>query len=268
MKRSRFNEEQIIAIFKQQEAGMTTADVCRRYRISSATSYKWESKSSGQDASEARRLRSLEEENSRLKKLLAEAMLDNAVWTRRAAQPTIWPQKMAMPGARREAVAHARAHHGVSELKERMGACALVGVRRRVIRYMPTRPDNGALRQRLRKLMAERRRFGYLHKLDKRQFERDALGLPAQFGSDVLRQSCRKHCRALQRYGRSAPFKGRLVCSVDGIIPDGQGLGYCPEVMEILHPTMGQTQCHNGLKLIGDHGLRGIAADSEAFHVE
>ncbi len=79
MKRSRFNEEQIITILKEQEAGMATAEVCRRHGISSATFYKWKSKFGGLDVSEARRLRSLEEENSRLKKLLAEAMLDNAV---------------------------------------------------------------------------------------------------------------------------------------------------------------------------------------------
>lgn len=85
MKRSRFNEEQFIAMLKEQEAGMATAEVCRRHGISSATFYKWKSKFGGLDVSEARRLRSLEEENSRLTKLLAEAMLDNAVLTRRAA---------------------------------------------------------------------------------------------------------------------------------------------------------------------------------------
>lgn len=79
MKRSRFNEEQIIVILKEQEAGMATAEVCRRHGISSATFYKWKAKFGGLDVSEARRLRSLEEENSRLKKLLAEAMLDNSV---------------------------------------------------------------------------------------------------------------------------------------------------------------------------------------------
>jgi putative transposase len=79
MKRSRFNEEQIIAILKEQEGGMPTAEVCRRHGISSATFYKWKAKFGGLEVSEARRLRSLEEENSRLKKLLAEAMLDNAV---------------------------------------------------------------------------------------------------------------------------------------------------------------------------------------------
>ena len=64
---------------------------------------------------------------------------------------------MATPGAKREAVVHAREHHGVSERR----ACKLVGVSRRVVRYEPTRPDDGAMRQRLRELAAERRRFGY-----------------------------------------------------------------------------------------------------------
>jgi putative transposase len=79
MKRSRFSEEQIIAVLKEQEAGMSTADVCRRHGISSATFYKWKSKFGGLEVSDARRLRTLEQENSRLKKLLAEAMLDNVV---------------------------------------------------------------------------------------------------------------------------------------------------------------------------------------------
>ena len=79
MKRSRFSEEHIIAILKEQEAGMATADVCRRHGVSSATFYKWKAKYGGLEVSEAKRLRSLEDENRRLKKLLAEAMLDNAM---------------------------------------------------------------------------------------------------------------------------------------------------------------------------------------------
>ena len=79
MKRSRFSEEQIIAILKEHEAGMPTADVCRRHGIISATFYKYKAKFGGLDVSEARRLRALEDENAKLKKLLAEAMLDNAV---------------------------------------------------------------------------------------------------------------------------------------------------------------------------------------------
>ena len=79
MKRSRFSDEQIIAILKEQEAGMPTAEVCRRHGISPATFYKWKAKYGGLEVSEAKRLRSLWDENAKLKKLLAEAMLDIAV---------------------------------------------------------------------------------------------------------------------------------------------------------------------------------------------
>lgn len=79
MKKARFKEEQIIAILREHEAGAATADVCRKHGISSASFYKWKAKYGGLEVSEARRLRSLEDENRRLKKLLAEAMLDNAM---------------------------------------------------------------------------------------------------------------------------------------------------------------------------------------------
>lgn len=79
MKRSRFSEEQIIAILREQEAGQKTADVCRRHGISDATYYKWKAKYGGLEVSDAKRLKGLEDENARLKKLLAEAMLDNAM---------------------------------------------------------------------------------------------------------------------------------------------------------------------------------------------
>lgn len=79
MRRSRFSEEQIIAILNEQEAGVPTADVCRRHGVSGATFYKWKAKFGGLEVSEAKRLRQLEDENAKLKKLLAEAMLDNAM---------------------------------------------------------------------------------------------------------------------------------------------------------------------------------------------
>ena len=79
MRASRFNEEQIIAILQEQEAGGKTGDVCRKHGVSSATFYKWKSRYGGLDVSDARRLKTLEDENAKLKKLLAEAMLDNAM---------------------------------------------------------------------------------------------------------------------------------------------------------------------------------------------
>ena len=77
MKRSRFTEEQIIGILREQETGVPVADLCRKHGLSSPTFYKWKAKFGGMDVPEARRLKTLEDENAKLKRLLADAMLDN-----------------------------------------------------------------------------------------------------------------------------------------------------------------------------------------------
>ena len=77
MKRKRFTEEQIIGVLREHEAGMKAADLARKHGISEATLFNWKAKLGGMDVSDARRLKALEEENSKLKKLLADTMLDN-----------------------------------------------------------------------------------------------------------------------------------------------------------------------------------------------
>jgi putative transposase len=78
MKRKRFTEEQMIAVLREHETGAKAGDLARKHGISEATLYNWKAKFGGMDVSDAKRLRSLEDENGKLKRLLADAMLDNA----------------------------------------------------------------------------------------------------------------------------------------------------------------------------------------------
>ena len=77
MRRSRFTEEQIISILKEHEAGVPGSDLCRKHGVSDASIYKWKARFGGMEVSEAKRLRALEDENAKLKRMLADAMLDN-----------------------------------------------------------------------------------------------------------------------------------------------------------------------------------------------
>ncbi|WP_373569509.1 IS3 family transposase [Bradyrhizobium sp. WBAH42] len=151
MKRARFTEEQIIAVLKEHEAGAKTADLARKHGVSEATIYNWKAKFGGMDVSEAKRLRALEEENAKLKKLLAEQMLDAA------ALRELLFKKMVGPAAKRAAIAHLQAVMSLSERR----ACSIVGADRKIIRYRSSRPPDAVLRGRLRDLANERRRFGY-----------------------------------------------------------------------------------------------------------
>ncbi|WP_156936936.1 IS3 family transposase [Bradyrhizobium sp. WSM2254] len=161
MKRSRFSEEQIIGILKEHEAGVSVADLCRKHGVSDASIYKWKAKFGGLEVSEAKRLKTLEDENTRLKRLLADAMLDNA------ALKDLGGKEMVTPAAKRKAVAHLRDAFGMSERR----ACKAIGCCRMTMRYQTTRADDAGLRQRMRAIAHERRRFGYrrLHVLLKRE---------------------------------------------------------------------------------------------------
>ena len=90
MKRKRFTEEQIIAVLREHEAGAKTGDLARKQGVSEATLYNWKSKYGGMDVSDAKRLKALEEENTKLKKLLAEQMLDAAA-LRELLSKNVWP---------------------------------------------------------------------------------------------------------------------------------------------------------------------------------
>ncbi|MBM1175573.1 IS3 family transposase [Microvirga arabica] len=151
MRRSRFTDEQIIGILREQEAGAKVADLCRKHGMSEATLYNWKAKYGGMDASDAKRLKALEDENAKLKKLLAETMLDAS------ALRELLSKKLVEPAAQREAVAHLQASFGLSERR----ACSLIRADRTTIRYRSCRPNDAALRGRLRELAHARRRFGY-----------------------------------------------------------------------------------------------------------
>ncbi|MGI8399967.1 IS3 family transposase [Agrobacterium deltaense] len=151
MKKQRFTEEQIIGVLKEQEAGVKAADLCRKHGISEATFYNWKAKYGGMEVSEAKRLKALEDENAKLKKLLAEQMLDTA------ALRELLSKKLVGPAAKREAVTHLKAAMGLSERR----ACQIISADRKTIRYRSSRPPEVELRAKLRDLANERRRFGY-----------------------------------------------------------------------------------------------------------
>ncbi|WP_323772210.1 IS3 family transposase [Antarctobacter sp.] len=151
MKRTRFTDEQIIGILAEHEAGAKCADLCRKHGMSEGTFYNWKAKFGGMTVPEAKRLKALEDENAKLKKLLAEQMLDLA------AMKELVFKKVVAPAVKREAVAHLRSLLGLSERR----ACRIAGADRKMVRYQAQRAPDTELRGRLRELANDRRRFGY-----------------------------------------------------------------------------------------------------------
>src|SRR5215210_1694507 len=129
MRKSKFSENQIIAILKAVEAGRTVRDVCREHEVSEATYYKWKTKYGGMEAADIRRLRELEEENRRLKHMYAELSLEHRIL--RGAR-----KKAVKPAVKRQLIVGLRQEHKLSERQ----ACKIVSLRRSVYRYKP-RPN-------------------------------------------------------------------------------------------------------------------------------
>ncbi|MFI0397048.1 IS3 family transposase [Paracoccus jiaweipingae] len=150
MRKSRFTEAQIIGMIKEQEAGMPTAEVCRRHGLSSATFYKLKSKYGGLEVSEAARLKALEEENAKLKRLLADTMLDNVVLK------DLPGKELTTLIKRRDAALRVMRDHDISQRR----ACRLVGVDPKTVRRERP-PDCAGIRKEMQEIAGKRRRFGY-----------------------------------------------------------------------------------------------------------
>jgi putative transposase len=150
MKKSKYTDEQIAFALKQAETGTPVAEVIRRMGISEQTFYRWKKVYGGLGVGELRRLKLLEEENRKLKQLVADLSLDKHI-------PQDVLSKALTPGRRRELVAHVQGAHGVSERR----SCLALGVDRSSVRYVSHRPDQAPLLLRIRDLAATRTRYGY-----------------------------------------------------------------------------------------------------------
>ncbi|MGO2440625.1 MAG: IS3 family transposase [Serratia proteamaculans] len=150
--KKRFSDQQIISILREAEAGVSARELCRKHAISDATFYTWRKKYGGMEVPEVKRLKSLEEENARLKKLLAEAMLD------KEALQVALGRKLLTTDQKREAVMLICDATGLSQRR----ACRLTGLSLSTCRYEAQRPAADAhLSGRITELALERRRFGY-----------------------------------------------------------------------------------------------------------
>ncbi|MEL7568847.1 MAG: IS3 family transposase [Bacillota bacterium] len=150
--KKRFTEEQIIKILKEHEGGKRAADIVREHGISEQTFYRWKSKFGGMDVSEAKRLRQLEEENRRLKEMVADLSLDNKI-----LKDVIFKKRL-KPAAKRQIASSIQDRYEISERR----ACRLIGLNQNSKRYIPTeKGEDGLITERLVALSARWKRFGY-----------------------------------------------------------------------------------------------------------
>ncbi|HWI69754.1 MAG TPA: IS3 family transposase [Nitrospiraceae bacterium] len=150
MTRKRHTEEQIIAVLKDAQAGIGVQELCRKHGISDATFYKWRAKYAGLEVSDVKKLRQLEDENRRLKQMVAEQALDIQ------ALKAITGKKLVRPKAKRAAAQEVVARFGLSQRR----VCRLVALDRNTLRYRSRRRDDGELRVRMREIAEAKRRYG------------------------------------------------------------------------------------------------------------
>jgi putative transposase len=152
MRRKSYSEEQIISIVRENEAGLSVEEVVRKHGIAHSTFHRWKSKFAGMDVSEAKRLRELQAENAKLKKLLAETLLD------KVALEDVVSKKVVTPSAKRAALGYLPQAYAMSQRH----ACALVRLSRKAASYQPAPRTDAPLVARLKALGEQYPRYGYL----------------------------------------------------------------------------------------------------------
>ena len=211
MKRKRYSVEAIVAAVKQQEMGVSAADIARKLSIAEQTFYGWKKQYGGLEAAEVLELKQLREENASLKRLVADLSLDKVMLHDIA-------EKMVGASQRRSAVSYLQRRYSVSERR----GCQVTGSHRSTHRYSSARPSQAALRQRIRDLARSRIRYGYkrIHILLKREDihvnKKRVHRLYCEEGLQIWARRPRRHVSAVSRQPpRTKPQAPNVPWSMD-----------------------------------------------------
>ncbi|MEI6801206.1 MAG: IS3 family transposase [Pseudomonadota bacterium] len=251
MRKSRFTEAQIIGMIKEQEAGLPTAELCRKHGLSPATFYKLKAKYGGMDLSDAKRLKQLEDENAKLKRLVADVMLDNVVLK------DLPGKALTTPAERRDAVLRAMKGHPISQRR----ACVLIGVDPKTVRREHP-PDNPDIRLEMNKIAEKRRRFGYrrigvmLERVGMVMNEKKLYRIYREEGLSVRRRRGRKRARG-SRTPMPVPLRPNQRWSLDFL---SDTFGACRK-FRIL--AVNDDCCRENLGLIADTSISGARVARE-----
>ncbi|OWJ85439.1 IS3 family transposase [Haematobacter massiliensis] len=251
MRKSRFTEAQIIGMIKEQEAGLPISELCRKHGLSPATFYKLKAKYGGMDLSDAKRLKQLEDENAKLKRLLADAMLDNVVLK------DLPGKALTTPMQRRDAVLQAMKDHPISQRR----ACVLIGVDPKTVRRERP-PDNPEIREEMHKIAEKRRRFGYrrvgimLERKGMIMNDKKLYRIYREEGLSVRRRRGRKRARG-SRTPMPVPLRPNQRWSLDFL---SDTFGACRK-FRIL--AVNDDCCRENLALIADTSISGARVARE-----